>query len=82
MTKQRKNKPKELLEFGLRMRERREMAGLSQEGLALRADLHRTYIGSVERGERNISLLNIHRLARALNCRISDLTRDLSDKGQ
>jgi len=53
-------------EFGSRLRALREQAGLSQEELADRADLHRTYVGSVERGERNISLDNIYALADAL----------------
>jgi transcriptional regulator with XRE-family HTH domain len=52
--------------FGERLRELRREKGLSQEGLALACDLDRTYIGSVERGERNISLLNIHKIAAAL----------------
>lgn len=56
-----------LAEFGLRIRSIRSAAGLSQEELAHRAGLHRTYVGSVERGERNISLLNILTLATALD---------------
>lgn len=52
--------------FGARLRELRTAAGLSQEGLADACGLDRTYIGGVERGERNISLLNIHRIATAL----------------
>ncbi len=52
--------------FGARVRARRQELGLSQEKLAELAGLHRTYIGSVERGERNVSLLNICQLARAL----------------
>ena len=56
--------PKEL--FGRRVRELRAQRNISQEELADKARLHRTYIGSVERGERNISLENIVRIARAL----------------
>lgn len=52
--------------FGLAMKSRRLKLGLSQEDLADRAGLHRTYIGSVERGERNISLQNILSISKAL----------------
>ena len=52
--------------FGERVRELRKVKGLSQEALALACDLDRTYIGGVERGERNISLLNIQKIADAL----------------
>jgi transcriptional regulator with XRE-family HTH domain len=52
--------------FGQRVRQLRQQKGLSQEALALACDLDRTYIGGVERGERNISLINIHKIARAL----------------
>jgi transcriptional regulator with XRE-family HTH domain len=52
--------------FGERVRELRKEKGFSQEALALACYLDRTYIGGVERGERNISLVNIHRIALAL----------------
>jgi transcriptional regulator with XRE-family HTH domain len=55
-----------LRDFGRRMRELRKEAGFSQEELAHRSHLHRTYISSVERGERNIALLNIYRVAQGL----------------
>ena len=53
--------------FGERLRSIRKKRGLSQETLALTCGLDRTYIGGVERGERNISLLNIHKIADALS---------------
>jgi len=55
-------------EFGNLVKTRRTHLGISQEELAERADLHFTYVSSVERGERNISLMNIERLAKALGC--------------
>lgn len=57
------------------VKERRISAGLSQEALGNKAGLHRTYMGSVERGERNISIDNIEKLAIALNCKVSDLLK-------
>ncbi len=53
-------------QFGGKLRQLRQQKGLSQEALALACDLDRSYIGGVERGERNISLINIHKIARAL----------------
>ena len=61
------NKRKLCLSFGFRVRALREQAGWSQEELALRADVHRTYIGGIERGERNPTLTTMARLAMALD---------------
>lgn len=55
--------------FGNRVRDLRKKQGFSQESLALACDLDRTYIGGVERGERNISLVNITKIANALGVR-------------
>lgn len=62
--------------FGAKVRQIREAKGLSQEKFADLAELHRTYIGSVERGERNISLINIEKIAKALGVKITDLLDD------
>ena len=59
--------------FGQRVRELRMKKGLSQEGLALACGLDRTYIGGVERGERNISLINIKRIADALHVAVREM---------
>lgn len=55
------------------IRARRKSLGLSQEELGDRAGLHRTYIGALERGERNLSVRTLYRVAAALDCRPSDL---------
>ena len=62
--------------FADNMRRTRKDAGLSQEALADECGLHRTYIGSVERGERNISIDNMEVIADALGCQIQDLLED------
>jgi transcriptional regulator with XRE-family HTH domain len=59
--------------FGERVRSLRKAKGLSQEALALSCALDRTYIGGVERGERNISLINIHTISEALEVTVSEL---------
>lgn len=61
--------------FGERVRQLRLTIGLSQEDLAFKAGVHRTYLGSIERGERNPSLKNIAAIANALGVDISDLFR-------
>ena len=63
--------------FGQRVRARRLTLGLSQEALAERSGLHRTYVGSLERGERNVALLNIIKLADALDLDAGELVRGL-----
>ncbi len=62
-----------LIKFGNKVRQYRLEQGISQEELAFRANLHRTYIGMVERAERNITLVNIEKIANALNININDL---------
>jgi transcriptional regulator with XRE-family HTH domain len=59
--------------FGNRMRELRRKLGISQEELADRCGLHRTYVGGIERGERNPSLINIGRIAEALEAQLPEL---------
>ena len=59
--------------FGYAVRERREELGLTQEGLADKAGVHRTYLSDIERGSRKVSLANIERLAAALALRLPEL---------
>jgi transcriptional regulator with XRE-family HTH domain len=66
----------DLQRFGSRVRAERERLGVSQEELADRAGMHRTYLGGVERGERNLGLLNVLRIARALGIAPSLLLKD------
>jgi len=65
----------DLRRFGDALRQERLGQGISQENLALRADLNRTYMGGVERGEENISLLSMLKIADVLDCKPSDLLR-------
>ena len=59
-----------LIEFGNKVREFRKEKGYSQEELAYRSGLHRTYIGMIERAEKNITLINIEKIANALEMNI------------
>jgi len=61
-----------LIKFGQKVREERTRLGLSQEELAGRAGVHRTYIGMIERAEKNITLENIEKIAKALKISIAD----------
>ena len=62
--------------FGDNVRRHRRLLNMSQEELAYKAELHRTYIGMIERAEKNITLINIEKIANALEVRIEDLIKD------
>ena len=68
--------------FGKRVRELRLAKGLSQEELAYRADVHRTYLGGIERGERNPALKNISAIAEALGVSLSELFTSKESKAR
>lgn len=63
-----------LIKFGKRVREERLKLGYSQEKLGERAKVHRTYIGMIERAEKNITLTNMEKIAKALGLSVSTLT--------
>lgn len=64
-----------LIKFGENIRDSRKKQKLSQEQLSFKADLHRTYIGMIERAEKNITLLNIEKIATALEVEIIELLK-------
>lgn len=66
-----------LVRFGARVRELRKSRGYSQEAFAAHCELDRTYIGSIERGERNVALRNIESIAKGLDMTISKLMEGL-----
>ena len=66
-----------LVKFGNKVRERRVELGLSQEELGSRAGVHRTYIGMIERAEKNITLENIEKISKALKLNLDDLMKNL-----
>ena len=68
------------IRFGKAVRKRRNELEISQEELAERADLHRTYISDLERGRRNVSPENIEKLAKALNLSIAELIQRVDDQ--
>lgn len=68
----------QLVKVGQRIRELREEQGYSQEAFAAEAEIDRSYMGSIERGERNIATLNLIRIARTLNVEVGDLFPKIS----
>jgi len=66
-----------LLHIGSNIRKIRESKGLSQEKLAEISNLHRTYIGSIERGERNPSILSLQKISEAMQCNISEFFKGI-----
>ena len=67
------SKQQALIQFGEKVRLIRKEKGLSQEELASRADLHRTYIGMIERAEKNITLISMLKISKALDVTICEL---------
>lgn len=65
------------IKFGKTLRRLRKDQGVSQEAFADKCDLHRTYISDIERGERNVSLENIEKIAKVLNIQISEMFREV-----
>lgn len=65
-----------LIRLGVAIRARRTELALSQEALAHAAEIDRSHMGKIERGERNVTLLNILRIAKAIQCKPSDLLVD------
>ena len=70
-------KQQQLVQFGIHVRSLRETRNISQETLAELAGMHRTYLGGIERGERNLSLLNMLKLAKVLDVSLAELVRGL-----
>ena len=65
--------------FGNNVRRFRRLLDISQEELAYRASLHRTYIGMIERAEKNITLINMQKIANALEVKIEDLLKEFAN---
>ena len=62
-----------LLRLGDRIRKQREARGLTQQQLGDQCELHRTFVGSVERGERNVAILNLRKMAQVLRVKLAEL---------
>ncbi len=78
--RQREGDAERLRTLGAQVRSLRSRRGLTQEDLAEAAGVHRTYVGAVERGERNPSFLNLHVLADALEVSVAELVSGLSEE--
>jgi len=63
--------------MGLRIKERRRALGFTQESLAYAAKLDRSYIGGIERGERNITIVTLSNIVKCLDCSIEELLRGI-----
>jgi transcriptional regulator with XRE-family HTH domain len=70
------DKDRHLVKLGAAVRARRKALALSQEALADQAEIDRSHMGKIERGERNVTFLNIVRIAMAVQCKPSDLLAD------
>lgn len=70
-------KNKYLVELGEHIRDARKAKGLSQEQLALQAEIDRSYVGGIERGERNVSFLTLVKIAICLDCDVSKFTKGI-----
>jgi transcriptional regulator with XRE-family HTH domain len=68
---------KHLLKLGSQIRELRKSKGLSQEQLALKAEVDRSYVGGIERGERNVSFLTLVKIANCLGCDVAIFTKGI-----
>jgi transcriptional regulator with XRE-family HTH domain len=72
-----KQNNKYLKSLGRNIREIRKNFNISQEELAARSEIDRSYVGGIERGERNVSILTLIKIALTLNCKLKDLTKEI-----
>lgn len=73
------DKNNHLLKLGSQIRDFRKSTGISQEQLALRAGVDRSYLGGIERGSRNVSFLTLVKIAATLGCSVSDITKEIPE---
>jgi transcriptional regulator with XRE-family HTH domain len=77
-----RRKPNSLQSLGERIRKLRKDKGLTQEELAHKSEIDRSYIGGVERGQRNLSFTKLCEIAEALECDVAELTRGIPERDQ